>query len=279
MKKLIALSLIVTHFAAIQAPRTLWAEGEEAPDPDPIELNPEYAPSKKDEDFARYSATAEKWSFKEIPRDLGLSLKESFWGWGALGFAGGMGITAAFLPVDNPLNDAWEANALFGETGNEILRWTFSPYTYGGISLILWVVGHNTRHKKLGMTGRALTEAIFLSMAITTIGKFAFRRERPDGGNYSFPSGHSTAAFSTAAVLTTFYGWKGALPGYAAAILVSLNRLDSKAHWLTDVLGGAVIGTVVGVGTARFIKKDNPQYFIAPSVSHEQASLHFVYRF
>jgi len=246
---------------------------------DNIEFNPDYSIPTKDKEYSKRSATATKWTFKEIPRDLGLSLKESFWGWGALAFAGGMGITAAFLPLDNDVKNAIGPDELFGETGNTVLKWTFSPYTYGGVSLILWVVGHNTKHKKLGMTGRALSEALLLSMAISTIGKFAFRRQRPDGGNLSFPSGHATAAFTAAGVLTTMYGWKGALPSYAAAIVVSLNRLDSHAHWLTDVLGGAVLGTVIGVGTAKFIMKDNPKFFIAPSVSHDEASLNVLYRF
>lgn len=242
------------------------------------EVNSQAVP-KKDQEFSDRSRVAKKWVFKEIPRDLGLSLKESFWGWGALGFAGGIGLTAALHPLDDDVKNGLGPDQLFSNTANEAIGWTFSPYTYGGISLILWIVGHNTRHKKLGLTGRALTEAIALSMGITLVTKFAFRRERPDGGSLSFPSAHTTSAFAAAGVLTTFYGWKGALPSYAAALLVSLNRLDDHKHWLSDVVMGAVIGSVVGIGTARFLKRDHPKFFIIPQMGREHATLNFHYPF
>ncbi len=254
------------------------AEPESRPSPD-LSISKEYHPSTKDLEFEGRSRKGEKFFFKEFGRDLGGTLKTSFWGWGALGFAGGIGLTAALLPVDDPLNDAWTENSLFGETGNDVLGWVFNPVVYGGVSLFTWIAAGNTDHPKLALTSRTVFEALLISMAITFVGKAAFRRERPDGGNFSFPSGHTTAAFSTAAVLTVFYGWKGALPSYAVATVVALNRLDDKSHFLTDVVMGAVIGTVVGVGAARFQKKDKPNYFLTPQVSRDRTTLSFTYIF
>jgi Membrane-associated phospholipid phosphatase len=243
----------------------------------PQEISPDYQPTKKDLEFSQRSSTAENWTFRKIPRELGGTMKEAFWGWGGLGFGLGMGLTGALVPLDDNLQNSFDADALFGHTGNEIIGWTLSPYTIGGISLITWIVSANTNHPKLAMTTRALTEALFLSLSIDAIAKVSFRRERPDGGNFSFPSAHATAAFTAAGVLTTFYGWKAGLPSYALASLVSVSRIDSDSHFLTDVLAGAVLGTVIGVGAAKFQKKDNPQFFITPQVSHERASLNLTF--
>ena len=278
MKKTLIWTLLITHLGMISFPPTTWAED----DTQPIDLNienPDSPGANKDVWFSDHSQKAEKFTFKEIPRDLGLSLKESFWGWGALGFGVGVGLTAALHPLDDDVKMNLGPNELFSQTGNDVMNYALSPYVYGGVSLIVWIVGAGTKHPKLALTGRALTEALFLSMAITWVGKVAFRRTRPNGGNFSFPSGHTTAAFSSAAVLTVFYGWKGAIPGYALAALVTLNRLDSHSHFLTDVVMGAVIGSVIGVGTARFLRKDHPNLFIAPSFNGKNASLHVHYRF
>lgn len=286
-QRIIASTILVSFGLSIMPVPGAWAQGAEQND---LVLTPQLsaeldsqvnneAVPKKDQEFSQRSNTAKKWVFKEIPRDLGLSLKESFWGWGALGFAGGIGLTAALRPLDDDVSEGLGPDQIFSNTANDILGWTFSPYTYAGVSLILWVVGHNTRHKKLGLTGRALSEALALSLGITLVTKFAFRREGPDGGSFSFPSAHTTAAFTAAGVLTTFYGWKGALPSYAVATLVSLNRLDDHQHFLTDVVMGAVIGSVVGIGTARFLKKDHPNLFIIPQVGREHASVNLHYRF
>ncbi len=239
--------------------------------------NPDYLPPKKDVEFGDRSQRAEKFTFAEIPRDLGGGMKESFWGWGALGFAAGMGITAAVHPFDNDLQNSFSPHAVFGSTGDSVISWTFSPYTLGGVSLLTWIAAANSNHPKLALTCRTLTEALFLSMSIDAIAKVAFRRERPSGGNFSFPSGHATAAFTVAAVLTTLYGWKAALPSYAMASLVSIARVDSDSHFLSDVVMGAVLGSIIGVGTARFQKKKNPNFFLTPQVTRERAALNITF--
>jgi membrane-associated phospholipid phosphatase len=67
----------------------------------------------------------------------------------------------------------------------------------------------------------------------------------------SFPSGHSTGAWATAAVLAHRYPAKGIVPtlAYASATAISYSRLAVGAHWLSDVLMGALIG----VGSARVV--------------------------
>jgi membrane-associated phospholipid phosphatase len=279
MKSLLIYSLLISYLAVGTIPLKCYASSDVQVTETKEDKKYNYDAENNDL-YAERSQKAEKFTFKEIPRDLGLSLKETFWGWGALGFAVGVGLTAAVHPLDNDVVNNLGPNELFTSQENSVLKWAFNPLVIGGVSVILWGAGAAVKAPKLSLTGRALTESLFLSMSIDLILKAAFRRERPNnGGNFSFPSGHATAAFDAAAVLTVFYGWKGALPGYAMATLVSLNRLDSQAHFLSDVVMGAVLGSAIGVGTARFLRKDHPNMFISAGVGREQASLNFFYRF
>lgn len=58
----------------------------------------------------------------------------------------------------------------------------------------------------------------------------------------SFPSGHTSAAFSGAAFINTRYGpWWG-VPSYAAALFTAYSRVQASAHFLDDFTAGAAIG-------------------------------------
>lgn len=84
--------------------------------------------------------------------------------------------------------------------------------------------------------------------AVTTAGatlilKYAIKEERPDHSNrHSFPSGHTSAAFSTATFLQRRYGWKFGVPAYAVATYIGWGRVFSKKHHWWDVVAGAAIG-------------------------------------
>jgi membrane-associated phospholipid phosphatase len=76
--------------------------------------------------------------------------------------------------------------------------------------------------------------------------------KRPDGSdNYSFPSGHTTSAFSGAAFVQQRYGWKYGFPSYILASYVGYTRVQAQKHYIWDVLGGAVIG----IGTSYLFTK------------------------
>lgn len=68
----------------------------------------------------------------------------------------------------------------------------------------------------------------------------------------SFPSGHSTASFAVATVLTKQFPLLGPLC-IAIALFVALSRILRGSHFLTDVVGGAVLGILSGfIATAPF---------------------------
>lgn len=72
---------------------------------------------------------------------------------------------------------------------------------------------------------------------------------RPDATNYfSFPSGHTAAAFMAATLFYKEYGFKGywvGLVAYAAAIITGFTRILNNRHWLFDVIVGAALGILL----------------------------------
>ncbi len=66
--------------------------------------------------------------------------------------------------------------------------------------------------------------------------------------NSSFPSGHTTAAFSAATVFAVEYRNKPYIPiiAYSMATLVGISRITENKHWTTDVLTGAALGYLTG---------------------------------
>ncbi|NML56233.1 phosphatase PAP2 family protein [Chryseobacterium cheonjiense] len=76
--------------------------------------------------------------------------------------------------------------------------------------------------------------------------KHLVKEERPDGSNHlSFPSGHTTAAFSSAHFLFREYKdehfWLS-LSGYPIAIFTGVYRTLNDKHWVGDVVAGAGFG-------------------------------------
>ena len=64
--------------------------------------------------------------------------------------------------------------------------------------------------------------------------------------DYSFPSGHTTAAFEFAFALALI-NRRCAVFGYVFAVLMAFSRLYLYVHFPSDVLAGAVIGTVASL--------------------------------
>jgi len=107
----------------------------------------------------------------------------------------------------------------------------------------------------------ALGIGILIAIAVVMTLKFSIRRQRPEGtwGNmyrttdpHSFPSGHA-ARSALIAVIAVGLG-----PSWFAAILVVwaplviLARVAMGVHYLSDVLAGALIGVIIGVGVTWF---------------------------
>jgi membrane-associated phospholipid phosphatase len=143
--------------------------------------------------------------------------------------------------------------------------------THAAAGLAIYVTGRIRHDTKWGTLGHDLLRAQLVSGLITDGIKLATNRTRPDGRDYSFPSGHTSSAFASAAVLQSHLGWKVGVPSYLIATYVASSRMANYRHFATDVLFGAGIG--LASGRATTFHRGNSTVTIAPSVAHDSAGI------
>lgn len=74
----------------------------------------------------------------------------------------------------------------------------------------------------------------------------------------SFPSGHTSAAFSVGVVCLILLPRKYGVPVFVLAVLMGISRMYIGVHFPTDVLGGAVFGTLcalLAVGIWKILER------------------------
>ena len=126
-----------------------------------------------------------------------------------------------------------------------------SWFWFAGLALVWWQGSPEWKDKAIRMAvGILITAALVMAL------KYTIRRRRPDGkwgsiyrrtDPHSFPSGHAARA-AMLAMLATGLG-----PGWLAAIilvwapLVGLARVAMGVHYLSDVIGGMLLGLATGL--------------------------------
>jgi membrane-associated phospholipid phosphatase len=115
-----------------------------------------------------------------------------------------------------------------------------------GAAFLTYGLGRAFHNQCIAAVGGELVQAQLISQLLTYSIKGTVRRARPEGGGFSFPSGHTTSAFASATVLQRHFGWKVGAPAYAAATYVAASRIQGKRHYLSDVAFGAALGIVAG---------------------------------
>ena len=187
--------------------------------------------------------------------------------------AGGIGATVGHT-MDSEVSDA-----LTRSTGLDGL---LKPgETVGGArtqfaaALATYSVGRLTGSPRVSAFGADLVGAQILTQAMTAGIKLSVGRTRPDGTQYSFPSGHASVTFATATVVQRHFGWKAGIPAYGLATYVAASRIQDKRHFLSDVTFGAALGIVAG--RAVTVGSGDARFSIAPAAAPGGAAVSFTW--
>ncbi len=202
--------------------------------------------------------------------------------WRDAALAGGFSVlTVAMFPLDRSFakrlqDSTTQANHFFKNASRGLQYFADPGSVVIGVSM--YGVGRLANWKPVADLGLHGSEAILLSATATTFVKGLAGRARPyvsvdtnphdfkfgrgfgsAGGYSSFPSGHTSAAFAAASVVTSesqrwwpHQTWIVAPVMYGGATLVGLSRMYNNAHWASDVVLGAAIGTFSGIKIVRY---------------------------
>ncbi len=172
-----------------------------------------------------------------------------------------------FLAINGLAGQSAAADYFFLQLGHRS-----TLYLPGACAIAYWIWS-NRREALLG--GPVLGAAVGLTDFFGGQLKWVFERVRPCralaeavkiepsgcGGLFSFPSNHAANTAAIAAFLQVLYPKSGWIT-WPIVAFVGFSRVFIGAHYVTDVLGGWMLGGVIGGGAAwallqwpRFRKK------------------------
>ena len=162
--------------------------------------------------------------------------------------------------------DSWGDARLERLRGNTATDVVFKSASHLGDFSIIWhlvgvgraIVDPSVIRQSVAMSALIGAESLIVNQGV----KRLFRRTRPtESGDErfpvrrpstsSFPSGHASAAFFAAALLTTATGRAMAPVWYSAAVVVAVSRAYVRIHHPSDIIGGAALGALLGLVGSR----------------------------
>ncbi len=180
-------------------------------------------------------------------------------------FLGGAAATGVAFALDGGDKDPLVSGSAFGEIGHSF----GNPVVVVAAATSLLAAGRIAE----GPRFRSMSYDVFVATSVnflyTEAIKLAIDRTRPDfSNNKSFPSGHTSNAFSWATVINHHYGGTAGAYAYAVATLIGGSRLDRGSHFFSDVVAGAALGFVVGRSITRQngTPTDGSQISVVPMV-------------
>jgi hypothetical protein len=194
--------------------------------------------------------------------------------WQNLGWAGAAVLGTAIV-ADVPVRDFMRQQPRNNSFLNSVENFgtTYAFATMGAF----FAVGLATDNQHSVQVAEDAVIASAISATINQTIKITFNRSRPrdDVGtsdfqgftglnnNSSFPSGHTTEAFTLAAVIASSYAedWVS-YAAYSVAGLVGVARMYNDAHFASDVTASAIIGTYVGRTVVKHNKHSRKNSFL-----------------
>jgi membrane-associated phospholipid phosphatase len=170
-----------------------------------------------------------------------------------------------------------------------ILDWTNTLGDVGFASRLSYgILGFSLLTKDARFQDAAFTslESQLVSQGIVNFLKDVIGRSRPSqgkgslrfepfSGDDSFPSGHTVTAFALIAPWIFYYPNTFSYALFILPTGTAVARMALDAHWATDVLAGAAIGTIVSYYLTKWHQGKPTQRRI--SISIDQTSLRLIY--
>ncbi len=192
--------------------------------------------------------------------------------------------------LDRPIQKTMQRNrnettntiaSIFNPLGNE-----YALAIPGGFYLA-GLVWHNNKAKAVAQD--SVAASLVEAGIITPTVKFVVGRSRPKDGEGAyhfrpfsgegvFSSGHTGEAFALASVVAEHYDplWVKCT-AYGIAGFVGFARVVDNAHFTSDVVAGALIGTAVGQAVVHFNKQE--RFRVSPLMEGKTNGLRVVYAF
>ncbi len=178
-------------------------------------------------------------------------------------------------------------------TADHLSKFVFEPYGRFAPVIIggLYIGGRLAKDNRLAGTSLTAAKSFIVASVSAEIVKQLTHRHRPfqddvpDHANWdgplskikysSFPSGHSTAAFSMATVYALEYRSTIWIPvlAYTLATGTAVSRLYDNKHWASDVVIGSALGFVTGRFMWKQSRKSNNRLVVLPSVGANVVSV------
>lgn len=192
--------------------------------------------------------------------------------------AGGATLTGLSFLADEEVFRQWSFQGL-GSDGEKLIKYTLTPWGNGlypaSAALIVYGVGLANKNEDLKWLSLFQFKTIGIAALASRVPKWLLQRHRPGddappdnwqwvgpfggiSGYDAFPSGHSFISFACASATAA------ATPGrpwlhaglYGVATLTAASRVYTGKHWLSDAIGGAVMGYALGKLMYRLQEKN-----------------------
>jgi len=161
--------------------------------------------------------------------------------------------------VDDTIRGRTKGHRQLGDA-DEPIQLLGHPGVHFGAAGVLWLGSTLTKDMETHEFSQALAQALAVNGLTTIALKVAANTRTPDDERFGWPSGHTSSAFTVAAVINEYYGPLAGLPSLALAGLVGYQRIDSRVHDFSDVVFGAMLGYIVGSSVARDNKVQFPEF-------------------
>jgi hypothetical protein len=165
------------------------------------------------------------------------------------------GAIIASSALDDPVRDYTQSHRTKTKDDvAKVFRHMGQPEVYATVGLGTIAAGLIGGHDDVTRAGGRITASLITAGATNSLLKYLVGRKRPNSvtdpfefdpfsNNVSFPSGHTAMAFALAtSVSHEVHSLPVTVGLFGASTLTGWSRINDNKHWLSDVLGGAVVG-------------------------------------